>query len=103
MQIFLVPPSCSGLDIFQYRLLRMMRIVRVRLRIATAEEELTSWAVHWASLMVQTSPVADQALRKRNIRQENIILTCRQRRYTPRCSAVHCLPGSIGWCRRRRG
>ena len=54
-------------------------MVRARLRIATAEEEVTSSAVHWVSLMVQAIPVADQALRKRNIRQENIILTCRQR------------------------
>ena len=56
-----------------------MRMVRVRLRIAMTEEEVISSGLHSSSFMVQTIPVADQALRNRNIRQENSILTCRQR------------------------
>ena len=60
-------------------MLRIMRMVRVRLRIATTEEEVTSSWLHSSSLMVQTIPVADQALRKRNTRQESNILTFRQR------------------------
>ena len=68
-------PSSSGLDIFQSRALRIMRMVRIRLSIAITEQEVISSSLHWVSFMLHTIPAADQAVRKRNIRQESNILT----------------------------
>ena len=54
-------------------------MVRVRLRMAMTEEEVISSGLQISSFMLQTIPAADQALRNRNIRQESIIRTCKQR------------------------
>ena len=56
-----------------------MRMVRVRLSMAMTEQEVISSGLHWSSFMLHTIPAADQAERKRNIRQESNILTWTQR------------------------
>ena len=54
-------------------------MVRIRLSIAITEQEVISSSLHWVSFMLHTIPAADQAVRKRNIRQESNILTWTQR------------------------
>ena len=74
-------------------------MVRIRLSIAITEQEVISSSLHWVSFMLHTIPAADQAVRKRNIRQESNILTYIERL---ELSGDWSIPGNIGWCRRRR-